>query len=152
MYPLCPIRWVTLEQVLEQYPQKPEEKSMETKEITSQDLVAERKKAGITQRDLALAMGEMPQRLLRIERAWTILDQAFALRYLATVRRIARERAEAVGAFEIPGSESELIFASFQDWVDAGMPTPKAMRFTGPLSEAERRQIDSVYDPRCQIT
>lgn len=67
-------------------------------EWTGPQLKSEREKAGIKLLDLARALQMDTGLLSKIENGLRPVGEALPERYLSDVRRIARERAEAVGA------------------------------------------------------
>lgn len=62
------------------------------------ELRAYRDRAGIQQQVLAVALEMTPYNLSRIETGFVAIPDDLAERYVAAVRQIARERAQAVGA------------------------------------------------------
>lgn len=66
--------------------------------VTGPELKAEREKAGIKLQDLAQSLGMDPSILSRTENGFRSVDADLPERYIAEVKRIALERAEAVGA------------------------------------------------------
>lgn len=80
--------------------------------ISGADLRAERQKAGILLQDLAEILDIDQSVLSRMEtRGNRTIDPEFAERYFATVRRTARERAEAVGALDTPSDTKDSVAA-----------------------------------------
>lgn len=75
--------------------------SLLTEEWTGPALRCERDKAGIKLQDLAMDLEIDESHLSRVENGIRPLPADLPERYIAAVRRIARERAEAVGALEI---------------------------------------------------
>lgn len=71
---------------------------METTDWTGPLLKAEREKAGIKLQDLALVLQMDTALLSKIENGYRPVSDGLPARYIAEVRRIALERAEAVGA------------------------------------------------------